>query len=100
MSEISEVKRNDLRPVSYHAMIEIPKKLHKQILSIIPSQQDAIFSTNMYKEKSVESMERAIRGIGKKLLLQGENTKRPADWKLLLSTEDNYRQLTQMLRKL
>ena len=44
------------------------------------------------------SMERARRGAGEKLLEQGENIKRPADWKLLPSNEDNKRQLTQMLR--
>ena len=36
----------------------------------------------------------------KKLLEQGENIKRPADWKLLPSNEDNKTQLTQMLREL
>ena len=46
-------------------------------------------------------MVRARHGAGKKkLLVQGENTKRKADWKLLLSNEDNKRQLAQMLREL
>ena len=46
------------------------------------------------------SMERARLGAVEKLLEQGENIKRPADWKLLPSNEDNKRRLTQILRKL
>ena len=42
---------------------------------------NVIFSTNMYQEDSVKSMERNRRGSSEKLLLQGENTKTPADWK-------------------
>ena len=54
-----------------------------------------IFSTDMYKEDSVKSMERNRRGSSEKLLLQVENKKKPADWKNFLTNEDNKKQLAQ-----
>ena len=60
---------------------------------------NALFHS-MYKEDSVKSMERNRRGSSEKLLLQGENTKKPpADWKNFFTNEDNKKQLVQVLLK-
>ena len=46
----------------------------------------------------MKSMERNRRGFNEKLLLQGENTKKPADWEAFLTKEDNKKQLVQVLK--
>ena len=42
-------------------------------------------------------MEMNRRGSIERLLLQGENTKKPADWKTFLTNEDNKKQLVQVV---
>jgi hypothetical protein len=37
---------------------------------------DIVFSTDMYKEHSVKSMERKRRGCAEKIILKGESTKK------------------------
>lgn len=51
----------------------------------------------MYKPGSIKAMERKRRGTGEKILIKGENTKRPAEWKTFLSNDENKKQLSQML---
>ena len=83
-----------------HSIKEIPgdfKQISEKIFSMTSQKVDVIFSTDMYKEDSVKSMERNRRGSSEKLLLQGENTKKPADWKAFLTNEDNRKQLVQVL---
>ena len=83
-----------------HSIKEIPgdfKQISEKIFNMTSQKVDVIFSTDMYKEDSVRSMERNRRGSSEKLLLQGENTKKPADWKAFLTNEDNRKQLVQVL---
>ena len=42
-------------------------------------------------------MERARRGMGEKLLVKGEKTKKPVDWKSFLSDDDNKQQFISLL---
>ena len=44
----------------------------------------AIFSTDMYRDNSVKAMERRRRGCGEKLIIKGELTRKPIDWKVFL----------------
>ena len=44
-------------------------------------------------------MERSRHGCGEKLLIKGENTWKPRDWKTFLSNADNKRQLISVLLK-
>ena len=84
----------------FHSIKEIPanfKQISEKLFNMTSQKVDVIFSTDMYKEDSVKSMERNRRGSSEKLLLQGENTKKPADWKAFLTNEDNKKQLVQVL---
>ena len=56
-----------------------------------------IFSTDMYKKDSVKGVERNRRGVGDKLILSGEKTKRPKDWKVFLANDENKTQFIQLL---
>ena len=70
----------------FHSMKEIPcnfSQISEKQFNMTSQKVDVIFSTDMYKEYSVKSMERNRRESIEKLLLQGENTKKPADWKKL-----------------
>ena len=42
-------------------------------------------------------MERQRRGTSEKLIIKGENTKRPKDWKAFLANDANKKQLTELL---
>ncbi|KAG1677778.1 Polycystic kidney disease protein 1-like 2 [Nymphon striatum] len=59
-----------------------------------------VFSTDMYKDDSIKSMERRSRGCGEKRIIQGENTRRPENWKEFLSNDDNKQQLIALLLKI
>ena len=53
----------------------------------------------MYHEHSIKSMERSRCSCGEKLLIKGENTRKPRDWKKFLSNADNKGQLISILLK-
>eukprot|EP00794_Sanderia_malayensis_P021335 gene21335-23410_t len=53
----------------------------------------------MYLPNSIKSMERARRGTSAKLIIKGENTKRPADWKKFLTGEGNKQQYIEIILK-
>ncbi len=76
----------------FYSIRELPKTfgdVARKLLDMIPRDSDVIFSTDMYHETSVKSMERRRRGWGKKLIVQGPNTKRPQDWKGFLANDEN-----------
>ncbi|KAK6190948.1 hypothetical protein SNE40_002706 [Patella caerulea] len=54
----------------------------------------------MYKDDSIKSMERRRRGSGEKRIIQGENTRRPENWKEFLGNDDNKQQLIALLLKI
>jgi len=56
-----------------------------------------MFSTNMYSPNSVKAMERNRRGVGDKLIVSGGEMRRPKDWKVFLSNNDNKVQLVKVL---
>ena len=58
-----------------------------------------IFSTGQYCPDSINSVERRCRGCGEKLVLKGDATKRPADWKSFLANENNKFQFIRLLPK-
>ena len=57
----------------------------------------SVFSTDMYFENSIKSLERIRRGCGEKLIISGPNVKKHVDWKSFLTNEENKRQLIEML---
>ena len=72
----------DLASNTFHMMLNIPK-IH--------------FSTDVYKEFSVKSMERSRRGNSDALIIKGDNTKVPQDFKGFLSNEESKKQLIGLL---
>jgi len=85
----------------FHCLQEIPSSFgniaHKILSSIVEHASHVIFSTDMYSENSIKSVERIRRGCGEKLIVSGEKTKRPKDWKSFLTNDDNKKQLVQVL---
>ena len=59
----------------FHSMREIPsnfRQISEKLFNMMPQRADVILSTDMYKEDFIKHMERARRGNGERLLIQGE----------------------------
>ena len=83
-------------------MTEIPDTFRgasEKVFKIIPGTSDVVFSTDMYVENSIKSLERIRRGCGDTMLIKGPSMKRPQDWKNFLSNDKNKEQLTDMILK-
>lgn len=84
----------------FHCLQQLPsnfREISQKVLDMLPKSTDVVFSTDMYTTNSIKSMERKRRGTGDKIIVKGENTKRPADWKTFLSNDENKKQFTQVL---
>lgn len=84
----------------FHYMRELPDNFKGICLKLFDMKvrgTDVIFSTDTYQPNSVKSVERKRRGCGEKLILHGEMTKRPSDWKAFLANDENKTQLTRLL---
>ena len=84
----------------FHCLREIPQTfgdISRMVLGSALHLSTVIFSTDMYKEDSVKGVERNRRGVGDKLILSGEKTKRPKDWKVFLANDENKTQFIQLL---
>ena len=64
---------------------------------MVVRKSDIIFSTDMYLENSIKSMERKRRCCSEKLIVTGEITKKPPVWKTFLANEENTEQLIELL---
>ena len=85
---------------SFHSIKVLPpnfQEIGRKLFEMVPNDTDFIFSTDMYKENSIKSMERARRGCGEKMLIKGEKTRKPSDWKAFLSNAENKKQLIALL---
>lgn len=87
----------------FHSLKEMPKTFKAicdSVLSIATTgKSNVIFSTDSYMQDSIKSMERSMRGCGERRLIQGENTRRPENWKEFLSNNENKEQLSVLLLK-
>ena len=84
----------------FYSMTEVPatfRDICEKIFRMIPKNQDVIFSTDMYSTDSIKSQERERRGSSEKFLISGPNIRRPADWKLFLSNDENKKSLAEMM---
>lgn len=88
---------------TFYCMKEVPRTFNQIGLKLLDmtttGHTNVIFSTDMYKEDSVKSMERSRRGCGEKRIVQGENTRRPDNWKDFLTNDENKQQLVRLLLK-
>ena len=83
-------------------MAEVPqnfKETSEKVYNIVSKTSDVICSTDMYQPNSIKAMERQRRGAGEKFIVQGEMTKKPADWKGFLTNDENKKQLIQIIFK-
>ncbi len=71
-----------------HSMRDIPsnfKRISEKLFNMTPKKTDVIFSSDMYKQGSVNAMERKRCGCGEKHLVKGEKTGRleefPHKWR-------------------
>jgi hypothetical protein len=86
----------------FHCVRDIPsnfKEICLKLLHMLPGEADIIFSTDMYRTDSIKSMERKRRGTGETLVLNGENTRKPHDWKAFLTSDENKKQFIALLLK-
>ena len=66
------------------------------VLKTALQKSPVIFSTDMYQDCSVKGVERNRRGCGEKLIVRGEKTRRPKDWKDFLTNDENNAQLIRL----
>jgi hypothetical protein len=59
---------------------------------------EIILAPNTTKKFNVKSMERKHRDCSEKLIVTGETTKKPPDWKTFLANEENKKQLIELCR--
>ncbi|KAG1681812.1 hypothetical protein GQR58_011609 [Nymphon striatum] len=89
---------------TFYCMTDVPtsfKQIGEKLVDMSTGgKSKVVFSTDMYKDDSIKSMERRSRGCGEKRIIQGENTRRPENWKEFLSNDDNKQQLIALLLKI
>lgn len=87
----------------FYFLKELPgnfKQICSKVFDMMPKTGNVVFSTDSYFPNSVKTMERQRRGCGQKLIIKGENTKRPADWKQFLANDENKQQFIALLTRL
>ena len=70
-----------------------------QIFDNMPKRVNFLFSTDMYHDGSIKDMEREQCGSSEKLIIGGQLTKRPADWKDFLMNSENKSQLVHVMNE-
>ena len=75
------------------------KQISLKLFKMTSKGSDVVFSTDSHQPNSIKSMERARRGSSPKLIIKGENTRRPLDWKMFLKNDENKQQLTEVILK-
>ena len=84
----------------FHYMKKIPRnfeEISEMVLKTALQKSAVIFSTDMYHDCLVKGVERKRRGCGEKLIVRGEKTRRPKDWKDFLTNDENKEQLIRLL---
>jgi hypothetical protein len=85
---------------TFHSLKDIPptfKHICLKVLNQLGHKPDLIFSTDMYVKNSIKSQERLRRGCSEKIILEGINTRKPADFKLFLGNDENKNQLFKLM---
>uniref|UniRef100_A0A0L8GYW0 Uncharacterized protein n=1 Tax=Octopus bimaculoides TaxID=37653 RepID=A0A0L8GYW0_OCTBM len=93
------LKREDGNAV-FHCLREIPQtfgEISRKVLGSVLYLSPVIFIADMYKEDSIKGVEKNRRGVGDKLILSGEKTKHPKDWKVFRANDENKTEFIQLL---
>lgn len=86
----------------FHSITALPPTFGEICLMLLDqmvAKKNFVFSTDSYLPNSIKGTERLRRGSSERLLLDGVATRRPADWKLFLSNDQNKTQLAELLLK-
>ena len=85
---------------TFYSMKEVPatfRQISEKMFDVSTARKSSVlFSTDMYQENSVKSLERSARGSGEERIIQGESTKRPEKWTEFLSNDINKQQLIKL----
>ena len=73
------------------------KQISCKLFDSLPKAYDVLFSTDSYQDNSIKEHERLRRGCGEKLIIKGELTKRPSEWKVFLSSSANKKQFISII---
>ena len=86
----------------FHTLTALPPTFGEICLKVLDHMvihKAFIFSTDNYLPDSIKSSERRRRGTSEKFILDGAATRKPADFKVFLSNDDNKLQLAKLMLK-
>ena len=84
----------------FHTLMNIPPTFGDiclQVLDQMMIKKNYVFSTDSYFAESIKGQERLHRGTSQRYLIQGPATRKPTDFKLFLTNDENKTQLCQLL---
>lgn len=84
----------------FHSLKNLPPTFGEiclQILDQMVARKSFLFSTDNYHTDSIKTQERIRRGVSEKYIIQGPATRKPSDFSLFLSNNDNKTQLCKLL---
>ena len=83
-----------------HVLKDLPPTfgdISLKILDQMVAKKHFLFSTDSYYPESIKAQERQRRGSSEKIILPGPATRKPYDFKMFLTNDDNKKQLCQLL---
>ncbi|XP_033987161.1 uncharacterized protein LOC117483109 [Trematomus bernacchii] len=83
-----------------HVLTNLPPtcgEICLQVLDQMVAKKHFLFSTDSYHPGSIKAQERLRRGSSEKIILAGPATRKPYDFKMFLTNDDNKKQLCQLL---
>ena len=84
----------------FYYLSQVPgnfKGIAEKIFSIMVKKPFIISSTDTYHPNLVKAVEQLRRGSASKLIVGGENTKKPKEWKSFLTNNENKKELIEVL---
>ena len=85
----------------FHSLKNLPPTfggITLNLLDLMVQRSNFVFSTDSYQPGSIKGQERMRRGWAEKFLLDGPATRRPKDFKLFLSNDENKKQFCDVIR--
>lgn len=79
--------------------LKMPQALSNKLVKSLWNQHSRQISTDLYKDKSIKSMEKSNRGWGEGCIIHGENWRQKRSWKESLSNHNNKQQMVNLILK-
>ena len=83
-----------------HTLTNLPPtcgEICLQVLDQMVPKKHFLFSTDSYHPESIKAQERLRRGSSEQIILGGPATRRPYDFKMFLTNDNNKKQMCQLL---